>query len=54
MPGDVIPFESEVLVLAKLTGWLPQDIEAMPAVYYDNLRAAWATLNAAERARNGR
>ena len=47
MEGDEIPFESEVLYLSKLTGWTPQEIEAMPAVYFDNLGEAWNTINKA-------
>lgn len=48
MPGDVVPLESEVLYLSKLTGWLPQDIEAMDYVYYANLSAAWGIVAKAQ------
>ena len=44
MPGDVIPFESEVLVLSAMTGWPPDVIEGLSYDYYANLSAAWGMV----------
>ena len=53
MPGDVIPYEAEVLYLAKQTGWLPQDIEEMDYIYYSNISAAWNRINELEKRKGG-
>lgn len=54
MPGDIVPFESEVLLISAQTGWLPQDIEEMGTRYYLNVLEARNVVEKAARARQPR